>query len=235
MYCTNCGSKISSDMRFCPQCGQRIRKDAEAQIAANNDVLATLSPNQRDELIHGVAEHLVEVGFAALQELAEHFTYIAKYGPVEDDDMKEAITQYNEWRDSPSAERNPLVLAVLPWVFVNEIARALHQRWLNNANPQQMQEIVMQDWSFLASSSDIDFWEHIGGGRDDFGRNFDELLRDYKGLRIWLKRKILYQLLIAKKLWKMNVPRDMDLIDARFFNEINRKQIQTLIREVTRL
>ena len=223
MYCSNCGATISSDMRFCPQCGNNLLKQLPPEEAVDR-IIKGLSPDEQNRFFQGLAEAL----FSPFQELANHYQTIIKDGPVTNDDVQQAIKILQE-KTMPQIVMD----AVLPIVVVAGISQRLRKLWLRkDISDREMRKIIEHYWAVLTHHDAIDTLLHDIGVNEESIRS---LIRDAKGLRIWLKENILEDLLLATRLYNVKISRLEYAAALDFFSEVDRERFQAIIDKVANL
>jgi len=204
MFCSNCGTRLPDDARFCSSCGQKTGTSASPQQTAD-DFLNRLTPEQRDGLFKGMAE----ATFAPIQDRMDHFETIAKQGPVTTDDIKNAIEIHKAWTSGNPfipAEKNLLVQITLPFVLAHEAELLLRQRWFSKETSEKTkQETLKRDYSLYAT-------ERMRGVLKAYTKMSDDviglILYELKGLGEWLEDETLKNLLLAMRLEKIHIPKD---------------------------
>lgn len=224
MYCSNCGAKVSSDMRFCPNCGSNLLRQLPPEQAVEK-VLNSMTPQQQEHFFQDLAATVV----APLRELASHYQTIAIGGPVTDDDIQDAIKIFTDTTMPPF-----LTEAVLPFVVVGEIVAGLRNRWFNQSlSDKEKRRIITLDWEKLTYYDAI---ERLLCDIDVNDESIYSLLRSAKGLRIWLKEKILDNLLLITRLRLGEKETSRVLVRAkRFFDEISDERYRSIVDGVSKI
>ena len=223
MCCSNCGATISSDMRFCPRCGNNLLKQLPPEEAVAR-IMGSMTPDEQNRFFQGLADAVV----SPILELATHYQTIIKEGPVTNDDVQQAIKIFQE-KTMP-----PVVIdAVLPIVAVAGIPQRLRTLWLRkDISDREMRKIIDHYWAVLTHHDAMDTLLHDIGINEESIRS---LLWDAKGLRIWLKENILEDLLLATRLYKVKISQLEYAAALDFFSEVDRERFQAIIDKVANL
>jgi flagellar biosynthesis component FlhA len=223
MFCSNCGAKVSSDMLFCPRRGNNLLKQTPPEELADR-ILGSMSPDEQERFYKDLAEAL----FAPVRELATHYETIIKDGPITNDDVQQAIKIFQE-------KKMPQVVidAVLPIVAVAGISQRLRNLLLRrDISDREMRKIIEHYCAVLTHYDAMDTLLRDIGIKEE---SISSLLRDAKGLRIWLKETILENLLLVTILYKVKIPQLVYVAALDFFSEVNKERFQAIVDGIKNL
>ena len=218
MFCAYCGSALPDNAQFCSSCGQKVvmplgsREDIDKQAQR---IVDQLSPSQIEELAKGIADAVL----APLEATLSHLESIAKTGQVTTEDVKGAVKLFLQELGNTLIPpgNNRIILVTFPFVVVNTAESALRRRWFDKkVQGKAKKNLLWEDFVKYAKEetrySRVEALLRIVETDLKEISVDDELIRYFAkwyGIGIWLEDESLKHLLLAMRLEKVNIPKDV--------------------------
>jgi hypothetical protein len=136
MFCVGCGQSLPDDARFCSKCGRQIVVDqTPAPLPSYAQALIDKAPPERRAAIEAAIRRPVPKDL--IEKLADNLTAPVKYydmameGPIDDDDMREAVSRLKELMAASTRSPNEDNLQVILQAFgyTGDTYDRLSDRW----------------------------------------------------------------------------------------------------------